>query len=95
MKDGPAADKATQEVPEGESLTTVAVLAVPTYMTPSDFMGFVGEETIDAVSHLRLVRTAKVNRYMVLMKFRTPERARKFVAKFNGTEFNSMEVSVL
>ncbi|KAF8251282.1 zf-UBP-domain-containing protein [Wilcoxina mikolae CBS 423.85] len=74
-----------------EVLTTVAILAVPSYMTPSDFMGFVGEGTRDAVSHLRMVRTGKANRYMVLMKFRNKDGARKFVNDFNGKVFNSME----
>ena len=75
-----------------EALTTVAVLAVPSYMTASDFMGFVGEETRDAVSHFRMVRTGQANRYMVLMKFRRKEDAREFVGSFNGKVFNSMEV---
>lgn len=78
-----------------EALMTVAILAVPSYMTPSDFLGFVGEETIEAVSHFRMVRTSEVNRYMVLIKFRTKEWAAKFVKEFNGREFNSMEASVL
>ncbi|CUS09154.1 unnamed protein product [Tuber aestivum] len=74
-----------------EALTTIAVLAVPSYMTASDFMGFVGEETRDAVSHFRMIRTGQANRYMVLMKFRRKEGAREFVGSFNGKVFNSME----
>lgn len=75
-----------------DALTTVAILAVPSYMTPSDFMGFVGEETRDTVSHFRMIRTGKANRYMVLMKFRRKEDAKAFVTEFNGKIFNSMEV---
>lgn len=75
-----------------DALTTVAILAVPSYMTPSDFMGFVGEETRDTVSHFRMIRTGKANRYMVLMKFRRKEDAKTFVTEFNGKVFNSMEV---
>lgn len=78
---------------EDEAITTVAVLAVPSYMTPSDFMGFVGEKTRDHVSHFRMIRTGKVNRYMVLMKFRHKDDAQTFVKEFNGKVFNSMEVS--
>lgn len=79
--------------PEAEdALTTIAILAVPSYMTPSDFMGFVGEETRDTVSHFRMIRTGKANRYMVLMKFRRKEDAKVFVSEFNGKVFNSMEV---
>jgi BRCA1-associated protein len=77
---------------DNEALTTVAILAVPSYMTPSDFVGFVGEGTRDAVSHIRMIRTGKANRYMVLMKFRDKDDARIFVKEFNGKVFNSMEV---
>lgn len=87
----PKDDDAPEELDE-EALKTVAILAVPSYMTPSDFMGFVGEETKDAVSHLRMVRTGKANRYMVLMKFRNKDGAKRFVTDFNGKVFNSMEV---
>lgn len=83
-KDGEAEDE--------DALTTIAILAVPSYMTPSDFMGFVGEETRDTVSHFRMIRTGKANRYMVLMKFRRKEDAKVFVTEFNGKVFNSMEV---
>lgn len=75
-----------------EALTTVAILAVPSYMTALDFLGFVGEETRDAVSHFRMIRTGKANRYMVLMKFREKTRAAMFMKEFNGKVFNSMEV---
>lgn len=75
-----------------DALTTIAILAVPSYMTPSDFIGFVGEETRDTVSHFRIIRTGKANRYMVLMKFRRKEDAKTFVTEFNGKVFNSMEV---
>ncbi|KAI5853712.1 BRCA1-associated protein 2-domain-containing protein [Tricharina praecox] len=83
--------KVKDEVLDDDALRTAAILAVPSYMTPSDFMGFVGEGTRDAVSHLRMVRTGKANRYMVLMKFRTKEGAKKFITDFNGKVFNSME----
>lgn len=75
-----------------EALKTVAILAVPSYMTASDFLGFVGDRTCEAVSHFRMIRTAKANRYMVLMKFRERLEAKRFVERFNGTVFNSMEV---
>ncbi|RPA93613.1 zf-UBP-domain-containing protein [Choiromyces venosus 120613-1] len=93
----PSKAETANKVPENlhgetdEALTTVAVLAVPSYMTASDFMGFVGEETRDAVSHFRMIRTGQANRYMVLMKFRRKEDAREFVGSFNGKVFNSME----
>ncbi|OLL23883.1 RING finger protein ETP1 [Neolecta irregularis DAH-3] len=68
-----------------------AVLAVPSYMTPSDFLGFVGEEAQKNVSHFRMIRTVDRNRYMVLIKFRRHKPARMFCQAYNGRLFNSME----
>lgn len=73
----------------------LAILAVPSYMTANDFMGFVGEQQRDQVSHFRMIRTEAANRYMVLLKFRTNEAARDFHQDFNGKAFNSMEVVLL
>ncbi len=78
-----------------EDCTTLCVLAVPSYLTPSDFLGFVGEKTRDEVTHFRMIRSAKVNRYMVLMKFRSARKAREWRKEWNGKTFNSMEVSLI
>ena len=72
--------------------TTLCILAVPSYMTSSDLLGFVGERTREEVSHFRLIRTARANKYMVLMKFRDVGRARVWQREWNGKLFNSMEV---
>lgn len=74
-----------------DSCTTLCILAVPSYMTPSDFLGFVGEQTRDDVSHFRLIRTSRANKYMVLMKFRESQQARAWRKEWNGKPFNSME----
>jgi len=74
-----------------EDCTTLCILAVPSYMTPSDFLGFVGEQTREDVSHFRLVRTSRANKYMVLMKFRESSKAREWKKEWNGKTFNSME----
>lgn len=76
--------------PEEENV--LAILAVPSYMTANDFMGFVGEKQRNQVSHFRMIRTEAANRYMVLLKFRTNEAAKRFHKEFNGKSFNSMEV---
>lgn len=76
-----------------EDCTTLCILAVPSYLSPSDFLGFVGEATLDDVSHFRMIRTARANRYMVLMKFRSGKKAREWQRVWNGKVFNSMEVS--
>ena len=75
-----------------EDCTTLCILAVPSYLTPSDFLGFVGEKTRDEVRHFRMIRTERVNRYMVLMRFRSGKRAREWRKEWNGKVFNSMEV---
>lgn len=76
-----------------EDCTTLCILAVPSYLSPADFLGLVGEETRDEVSHFRMIRTARANRYMVLMKFRSGKKAREWQRDWNGKVFNSMEVS--
>ncbi|KAL8689861.1 MAG: hypothetical protein Q9218_004560 [Villophora microphyllina] len=74
-----------------EDCTTLCILAVPSYLTPSDFLGFVGEKTRDEVSHFRMIRTERGNRYMVLMKFRNGKEARNWRRDWNGKAFDSME----
>ena len=75
-----------------EDCTTLCILAVPSYLTPSDFLGFVGEKTRDEVSHFRLIKTERSNRYMVLMKFRNGRKAREWRRAWNGKAFDGMEV---
>ncbi|KAJ9610437.1 hypothetical protein H2200_005214 [Cladophialophora chaetospira] len=77
--------------PKDEDCTTVCILAVPSYMTPSDFLSWVGEDTRSEVSHFRMVRTSRANRYMVLMKFQNGKRAKEWQHEWNGKVFNSME----
>ena len=73
--------------------TTLCILAVPSYMTPADLLGWIGEETADRISHLRLVKSSRANKYMVLMKFRDADKASEWQKLWNGKPFNSMEVS--
>jgi BRCA1-associated protein len=84
-------DGAGQDFKE-EDCTTLCILAVPSYMTPSDFLGFVGERTREDVSHFRLIKTSRANKYMVLMKFKEAKKARGWRKDWNGKAFNSMEV---
>lgn len=73
--------------------STLCILAVPSYMTPSDLLGYVGEKTTrEDVSHFRMIRTGRTNKYMVLMKFRDPKMAKEWQKEYNGKAFNSMEV---
>ncbi len=75
-----------------EDCTTLCILAVPSYLTPSDFLGFVGEKTRDEISHFRMIRTERGNRYMVLMKFRSGKKAKEWRKEWNGKAFDGMEV---
>ncbi|CZS95410.1 related to cytoplasmic Zn-finger protein BRAP2 (BRCA1 associated protein) [Rhynchosporium agropyri] len=74
-----------------EDCTTLCIPAVPSYLTTNDFLGFVGERTRDEVSHFRMVMTGRMNRYLVLMKFRDATVARKWREEWDGKVFNSME----
>ncbi|KAF2154693.1 zf-UBP-domain-containing protein [Myriangium duriaei CBS 260.36] len=74
-----------------EKCTTLCILAVPSWMMPSDLLGFVGDQTRDDVSHFRLIRTGRANKYMVLMKFRSPKKARDWQKAWNGRLFSAME----
>lgn len=77
---------------EGDDGTILCIPAVPSYLSPSDFLGFVGEKWRGDVSHYRMVMTSRMNRYMVLMKFRDKWRAQDWRKEFDGKVFNSMEV---
>ncbi|KAL8822176.1 MAG: hypothetical protein Q9191_007083, partial [Dirinaria sp. TL-2023a] len=84
-------DEAEQPAFKDEDCTTLCILAVPSYLTPSDFLGFVGERTRDEVSHFRMIRTERSNRYMVLMKFRNGKKAREWRIEWNGKAFDGIE----
>ncbi|KAL6717638.1 hypothetical protein ACLMJK_005553 [Lecanora helva] len=81
-----------EDVPfHDEDCTTLCILAVPSYLTPSDFLGFVGEKTRNQVSHFRMIKTERGNRYMVLIKFRKGKEAREWRSEWNGKPFDGME----
>ena len=75
-----------------EDCTTLCILAVPSYLTPSDFLGFVGEKTRDEVSHFRMIRTERSNRYKVLMRLLIGNSEREWSREWNGKGFDGMEV---
>ena len=75
-----------------DDCTTLCILAVPSWMMPSDLLGFVGDQTREDVTHFRLIRTGRANKYMVLMKFRSPKKAKEWQKLWNGKLFSAMEV---
>jgi hypothetical protein len=90
-------DEATPGAPpfDADKCSTLCILAVPSYMGPADLLGWLGERSREEVSHFRLIRTERANKYMVLMKFRDAEMARAWQRDWNGKPFNSMEVCSL
>jgi BRCA1-associated protein len=74
-----------------EECSTLCIVAVPSWMMPSDLLGFVGDQAREDVSHFRLIRTGRTNKYMVLMKFRSPKKAREWQKAYNGRLFSSAE----
>ncbi|KAI0133608.1 hypothetical protein BJ170DRAFT_699562 [Xylariales sp. AK1849] len=80
-----------QDQLQGVDCTTVCIPAVPSYLSPSDFLGFIGEKWRDQISHYRMVMTGRMNRYLVLMKFRDSKQAQQFRREFDGKVFNDIE----
>ncbi|GAB7340213.1 hypothetical protein MBLNU457_6680t1 [Dothideomycetes sp. NU457] len=74
-----------------DQCNTLCILAVPSWMMPSDLLGFVGDQTREDVSHFRLIRTGRANKYMVLMKFKQAKRAVEWQKAYNGRLFSAME----
>ena len=75
-----------------DDCTTLCILAVPSWMMPSDLLGFVGDtSTREDISHFRLIRTGRANKYMVLIKFRQAKRAREWQKQYNGRLFSAAE----
>ncbi|KAG6330981.1 hypothetical protein ID866_8111 [Astraeus odoratus] len=73
-----------------EDGTTLGVLAVPAWMTPSDFLAFVAPAA-EGMAHLRLVRDSMPNRSIAMIRFHRPEEANEFAEAYNGKPFNSMD----
>ncbi|KAF9480521.1 zf-UBP-domain-containing protein [Pholiota conissans] len=71
----------------------LGVLAVPSWMTPSDFLDFVAP-AVDGISHLRIIRDFAPNRSIVILKFMNPADASEFIEAYNGKPFNSMEPEI-
>lgn len=97
-KSSGSASSLPQALPQGQSYgensNIVAVLAVPAWMTPSDFLAFVAP-VADTMKHLRLVRDVSPNRSMAIIQFKQHHDAVVFVEEFNGHPFNSIEVGCM
>lgn len=81
----------SEEVEVESDDTTVAIVAIPSYLSPTDVLAFVGESVTKDVSHFRMVNSENPNRFMALMKFRNSESARQFQDEFNERPFSAIE----
>ena len=92
---GLAPESAMEDGEDGvdEECTTLCIPAVPSFILPSEFLGFVGERWRGDVTHFRMVMTSRMSRYLVLLKFRDSQKAKEWQREFNGKVFNSMVVS--
>ncbi|CAK7902399.1 RING finger protein Etp1p [[Candida] anglica] len=71
--------------------TMVCIVAVPTYFTATDLLGYIGNTYIDSITHIRILKSDKPNRFLVLIKFKDILKTAQFQKAFNGRAFNSME----
>ncbi|KAF9054431.1 hypothetical protein BJ165DRAFT_1565151 [Panaeolus papilionaceus] len=71
----------------------LGVLAVPSWMTPSNFLEFIAPAE-GGISHLRIIRDFAPNRSIAVIKFPNPADAAEFSEEYNGKPFNSMEPEI-
>ena len=88
---------------EGEDGSLVAILAVPAWMRPADFLEFIGgwATCLEGVrmircalypGHANFCREATTpNRSIVLLKFRDPLQASDFLVIFTGRPFSTLD----
>lgn len=71
--------------------TMLAIVSIPTYFTATDLLGFIGEKSMANITHIRILKSEKPNRFLVLMKFNDLLKAAEFQYLYDGKSFNSME----
>ncbi|KIR27763.1 BRCA1-associated protein [Cryptococcus deuterogattii LA55] len=79
------------ESAEGEDGSLIAILAVPAWMRPADFLEFIGGWGT-CLEGVRMIREATTpNRSIVLLKFRDPLQAQDFTVIFTGRAFSTLD----
>ncbi|WPK27306.1 hypothetical protein PUMCH_004687 [Australozyma saopauloensis] len=71
--------------------TMLSILAVPTYYTASDLLGFIGDFYLENLTHVRILKSERPNRFLVLLKFKDAVKAAEFQYHYDGKPFNAME----
>lgn len=69
----------------------VSIIALPTYFTATDLLGYIGDYYMEYITHIRILKSEKPNRFLVLIKFKDVVKAAEFQYHFDGKQFNSME----
>jgi hypothetical protein len=72
---------------------TIAFLAVPSYLSPTDFLSFLGSFQ-SYFSHIRIFRDSIPARYLVFAKTKDSS-IRTIIDQFNGRPFSALEPSVV
>lgn len=70
--------------------TVAGVLAIPSYMTASDFLAFISP-AVEAIESVRILRDAMPNRSLGLIRFRHPADAAAFAKEFDGRPFSHLQ----
>eukprot|EP00029_Vermamoeba_vermiformis_P002642 TRINITY_DN13019_c0_g1_i1.p1 TRINITY_DN13019_c0_g1~~TRINITY_DN13019_c0_g1_i1.p1 ORF type:complete len:561 (+),score=138.51 TRINITY_DN13019_c0_g1_i1:30-1712(+) len=76
-----------------ERSNILLVLAVPSFMSISDFCSFCGA-FMKTIEHMRIISDTSPNRYMVAMRFTDQSSADEFYQHYNGKQFTSFDPEV-
>ncbi|KNE59465.1 hypothetical protein AMAG_03743 [Allomyces macrogynus ATCC 38327] len=87
----PSSSRPAHTVIHTASTNLLCILAVPMYMTPADFLTWLGPIHAVHISHLRMIRDHLPHRYMVLARFRDAAGARACFTERNGRAFHAFE----
>lgn len=71
--------------------TMLGIIAIPSYFTATDLLNFIGTPFMQCITHIRILKSDRQNRFLVLLKFNDIVKTAEFHYKFNGRRFNSME----
>lgn len=85
-----SANSKTKTTLEDDSGTILAVLGVPSYIGPADFLQLI-EPAADAISQVRMIREEMAGRCMVLLKFRDAANAEEFHKMYANQPFDPVE----
>ena len=72
-------------------LSVVLILAIPSFLSPAEFIRFIGTEQLERVERMRLLRDAAPNRYMAILKFNSGLAALDFINQRDERLFSPSE----